>query len=73
MEDAAASCARFLAGNGWRRDLSLAERRRVLWQYNRSDAYIDTVLALQSPGSTSLKAAGLRRSLMSFKRLLIGW
>jgi membrane-bound lytic murein transglycosylase B len=46
MDDAAASCARFLAGNGWRSGLSLPERRRVIWQYNRSDAYIDTVLAL---------------------------
>jgi len=48
MDDAAASCARFLAGNGWRADLSAAERRRVIWAYNRSDAYIDTVLALAS-------------------------
>lgn len=46
MDDAAASCARFLAGSGWRAGLSLPERRRVIWQYNRSDAYIDTVLAL---------------------------
>ncbi len=46
MEDAAASCARFLAGNGWRANLSLPERRRVIWQYNRSDAYIDTILSL---------------------------
>ncbi|MCC6849665.1 MAG: lytic murein transglycosylase [Deltaproteobacteria bacterium] len=46
MDDAAASCARFLAGNGWRAGLTLPERRRVIWQYNRSDAYIDTVLAL---------------------------
>jgi membrane-bound lytic murein transglycosylase B len=47
MDDAAASCARFLAGNGWRANLSAAERRRVIWQYNRSDAYIDTILALE--------------------------
>jgi membrane-bound lytic murein transglycosylase B len=46
MDDAAASCARFLAANGWRPGLTLAEERRVLWQYNRSDAYIDTILAL---------------------------
>ena len=46
MDDAAASCARFLAQNGWRAGLSLPERRRVIWQYNRSDAYIDTILAL---------------------------
>ena len=47
MDDAAASCARFLAGNGWRGNPSAAERRRVIWQYNRSDAYIDTILALE--------------------------
>lgn len=47
MDDAAASCARFLAASGWRPDLSLSERRQVLWQYNRSDAYIDTILALE--------------------------
>jgi membrane-bound lytic murein transglycosylase B len=46
MQDAAASAARFLAANGWRPDLPPAERRKVLWQYNRSDAYIDTILAL---------------------------
>ncbi len=46
MEDAAASCARFLSQNGWRPGLSPAEQRRVLWQYNRSDAYIDTILGL---------------------------
>ncbi len=46
MDDAAASCARFLAGNGWRADLSAAERRRVIWAYNRSDAYVDTILQL---------------------------
>jgi peptidoglycan lytic transglycosylase B len=46
MNDAAASCARFLAANGWHRGISLADERRVLWQYNRSDAYIDTILAL---------------------------
>jgi membrane-bound lytic murein transglycosylase B len=46
MNDAAASCARFLKQNGWRSGLTLAEQRRVLWQYNRSDAYIDTILDL---------------------------
>jgi len=44
--DAIASCASYLAGNGWREGLSHAEKRRVLWSYNHSDAYVDTVLAL---------------------------
>jgi membrane-bound lytic murein transglycosylase B len=47
MHDAAASCARFLRQNGWRSGLTPAEQRRVLWQYNRSEAYIDTILGLQ--------------------------
>jgi len=47
-EDAIASCANYLASHGWRPGLSHAERRRVLWSYNHSDAYIDTVLAIAS-------------------------
>ncbi len=46
VDDAAASCAQYLAGHGWRADLSEKERRSVVWRYNRSDAYIDAVLAL---------------------------
>lgn len=63
MDDAAASCARFLAANGWKRDLTLAQRRQVLWQYNRSDAYIDTILAIQreiAAGGDSRVADGAR-------------
>jgi membrane-bound lytic murein transglycosylase B len=44
--DAAASCARYFSGHGWRPGLSPAERRTVVWQYNHSAAYVDTVLAL---------------------------
>jgi membrane-bound lytic murein transglycosylase B len=59
MDDAAASCARFLAQNGWRPGITPAEQRRVLWQYNRSDAYIDTILDLHRemdgpPGRTQV-------------------
>jgi membrane-bound lytic murein transglycosylase B len=46
FEDAAASCARFLVHHGWRSGMSTTERRAVLWQYNRSSSYIDTVLTL---------------------------
>jgi len=46
--DAIASCANYLVHNGWKSGLSLNERRRVLWSYNHSPAYIDTVLALAS-------------------------
>ena len=44
--DAAASCARYFAGHGWRPGVSQAQRRAVVWQYNHSDAYVDTVLTL---------------------------
>jgi membrane-bound lytic murein transglycosylase B len=45
-EDAIASCANYLKGHGWRSGLSTAERRKVIWHYNRSEPYIDTVLGL---------------------------
>jgi membrane-bound lytic murein transglycosylase B len=44
--DAAASCARYFAGHGWRPGLTSKERRAAVWQYNHSEAYVDTVLAL---------------------------
>jgi membrane-bound lytic murein transglycosylase B len=63
--DAAASCANYLAGRGWRRMLTEAERRAVLWQYNRSEPYVDTVLALArriaEPPSTSVRRGGRER------------
>jgi membrane-bound lytic murein transglycosylase B len=46
MPDAAASCANYLAAHGWCGAMSNAERRTVIWHYNRSEAYIETVLAL---------------------------
>ena len=44
--DAAASCAHYLAGHGWHGGISFQEQRSVIWTYNHSDAYIDTVLTL---------------------------
>ncbi len=46
VDDAAASCARYLAAHGWRPGISLAQRRGAIWEYNHSPAYIDTVLRL---------------------------
>lgn len=45
-DDAIFSCANYLAAHGWHEGLSRAEKRRVIWHYNRSDAYIDAVLTL---------------------------
>jgi membrane-bound lytic murein transglycosylase B len=46
FSDAIASTANYLAAHGWSPGLSTAEKRQALWAYNRSDAYIDTVLTL---------------------------
>src|SRR5262249_7257194 len=46
ISDAAASCARYLAAQGWRPGISETEQRAVIWRYNRSEAYVDTVLSL---------------------------
>jgi len=47
-DDAIASCANYLKEHGWRAGISRAERRQVIWHYNRSGPYIDTVLSLAS-------------------------
>lgn len=44
--DAAYSAANFLLNNGWRAGITTEQKRAVLWNYNRSDAYIDTILFL---------------------------
>ena len=44
--DAIASAANYLARHGWRPGLTHAQQRQVIWAYNHSDPYIDTVLAL---------------------------
>ncbi len=42
--DAIWSAANYLSHFGWRDNASVAEKRKVLWKYNHSEAYIDTVL-----------------------------
>src|SRR5690242_523062 len=46
VPDAAASCGRFLAAEGWHRGISPAGERAVIWRYNRSDAYVAAVLTI---------------------------
>ena len=55
--DAAASAARFLASYGWKPGIKHAKKRQIIWHYNRSDAYIDTVLALAS----NIRSSGVAR------------
>jgi len=46
MNDAAASCAKYLVAHGWQPGLSTPRLRNVIWEYNHSTAYIDAVLGL---------------------------
>jgi len=64
-DDAIASAANYLEAHGWGPDISTAEKRRVVWAYNRSDAYVDTVLGLserieQTHPSAIVRAASER-------------
>ena len=43
-EDAIASIANYLRAHGWKSNISMKEKRQIIWQYNKSEAYIDTVL-----------------------------
>ena len=56
MPDAIASAANYFKQKGWRSDLSEEQRRRVVWEYNRSTPYIDTILALASEIDTTALA-----------------
>jgi membrane-bound lytic murein transglycosylase B len=44
--DAISSAANYLARHGWQPGITHAQQRQVIWTYNHSDAYIDTVLML---------------------------
>jgi membrane-bound lytic murein transglycosylase B len=70
--DAAASCARFLASYGWKPGISKEKRRQIIWHYNRSDAYIDTVLGLADRinASGALTAARKEQSEATEARVL---
>jgi membrane-bound lytic murein transglycosylase B len=60
--DATASAARFLASYGWKPGIPYAKKREVIWHYNRSDAYIDTVLMLADHIRESGAVDPVRRS-----------
>lgn len=44
--DAIWSAGNYLASFGYRRDIPLQEKRAIIWRYNKSVSYIDTVLKL---------------------------
>lgn len=45
-EDAIWSAANFLAAQGWDSSKPIEQNRDILWKYNKSDPYIDTVIYL---------------------------
>jgi membrane-bound lytic murein transglycosylase B len=45
-EDAIASCGNYLASNGWRPGIDAEGRRKVIWHYNHSQAYVNKVLGI---------------------------
>lgn len=44
--DSIMSVAHFLSANGWSERADEQRKRKVIWQYNRSEPYIDSVLGL---------------------------
>jgi membrane-bound lytic murein transglycosylase B len=45
-EDAVFSIANYLKSHGWKKNLTLEKKKRVLWYYNRSDPYVETTLQI---------------------------
>ncbi len=44
MEEAILSIANYLNLNGWKKKMSVEHKRKVLWSYNHSEPYIETIL-----------------------------
>jgi membrane-bound lytic murein transglycosylase B len=45
-EGAIISIANYLKSNGWKMDLPLQKQRQVIWSYNHSAPYVDTILQI---------------------------
>ena len=45
-EEAILSIANYLHLHGWKKKLSVERKRKILWYYNHSDPYIETILQL---------------------------
>ncbi len=65
-EDALASIGRYLAAYGWRAGIDKKAQRQVIWEYNHSQVYVNTVMAVadrlkagaKSPAGKTNKAKG---------------
>jgi membrane-bound lytic murein transglycosylase B len=45
-EDAVFSIANYLKSHGWKKNLTLEKKKRVLWYYNHSEPYVETTLQI---------------------------
>jgi len=45
-EEAISSIGNYLKSNGWKKNLSDEKKRKILWTYNRSTPYIETILEI---------------------------
>lgn len=43
-EEAILSIANYLSLNGWKKKISMEKKRKILWHYNHSEPYINTIL-----------------------------
>ncbi len=69
--DAIPSVAKYLSSHGWKPDVPMMpqEQRKVIWAYNRSDSYIDTVLEMGRLLETGIKKSD-EAIAAKFKKLL---
>ena len=47
-EEAILSIANYLNLHGWKKKMSVERKRKVLWYYNHSEPYIETILKVAS-------------------------
>jgi membrane-bound lytic murein transglycosylase B len=45
-EEAILSIGNYLRSHGWKKNMPIGRKRRILWYYNRSEPYVDTILQL---------------------------
>lgn len=69
--DAIPSVAKYLASHGWKPHTPMLqhEQRKVIWAYNRSDSYIDTVLSMGRLLEKGIEESD-KEIRASFKKLL---
>jgi membrane-bound lytic murein transglycosylase B len=45
-EEAIFSIGNYLRSHGWKKNLPVEKKKQILWYYNRSEPYIETILQL---------------------------